>query len=294
MACTFTAAIAAAAGILPAEASTPASLGNPGDPNNPGGSLSATAKVDPNGNDILATVASLGANSPGSKAKSSCRWVRGQMSKVPEIATGETKSQFALIDADGTSRLLYGRLCGTTVTWFFIRQVTARQVAEMGRDQVRQRLPRPRAVFSPEANASSPAVVHLPLWFAVPDAQWIPVSATANMFGLSATVTATPTRLTLSPGDGSQAVSCTGPGPRWHAGMAEPIEQPKCSYRYQNASSIAPGGQSWSARLSIEWRVNWTATNGEAGEFDPMTTTSGYAIPVREIEAVEAATGRRS
>jgi hypothetical protein len=123
--------------------------------------------------------------------------------------------------------------------------------------------------------------------------QWQPVSATATVQGLSATVTATPTRLSLRTGDQPGGASCVGPGRLWSPGMAEPAVPPACSYTYQDASTVAPNGKNWPAQLSIRWHVSWTATNGAGADLDDLTTATGYAIPVREIQARETArTGR--
>jgi len=155
---------------------------------------------------------------------------------------------------------------------------------------VRDKLPVPRAVFSPDVTGQAArAVVHLPLWFAVTPGQWAPVSATASIPGLAATVTARPVWLAFEPGDGGAAVSCTGPGPRYRPGMPEPARPPDCSYTYRDASTTAPGGTTWPARLSIRWQVSWSATNGDSGSLGPLTTTAGYPVPVQEIQAIEAA-----
>jgi hypothetical protein len=266
---------------------------NAGNPN--GGPPTATGGADPEGGDIFASVRK--ANWKG-KGKGSCQLSAATIGEGKNLMPVAASSQLSMVETDGTKLTLYERRCGNEQagqgTWVWVPQLTARDVAGIGLDVVRRKLSRPRAAFAPAGTDASPAVVHYPLWFAVSDVQWSPVSGTATVAGLSATVTAGPTRLILDPGDGGNRVSCIGPGPQWHLGMAEPARPPACSYSYRNASSIAPNGRSWPVQLTIEWRVNWTATNGEAGDLGSITTTSGYAIPVREIEAVEAATGRRS
>jgi hypothetical protein len=178
------------------------------------------------------------------------------------------------------------RNCGGDETWIWVLRAEPRDLAAAGLDTVREKLPRPHAVFSPSV-LDAPAVVNLPQWFAVPAAQWRPVSGTAGVPGLSATVTATPRILSFDPGDGHRQVSCRGPGPRWRPGTPEPAQPPPCSYTYRDASSVAPGGRAWPARLSIHWDVTWTATNGDGGSLASLTTTQAYAIPVREVQAVE-------
>lgn len=292
------ASLLAVAGLHALVAPIPAAAGvHPGNPNG-GPPPLATAGADPAG-EIDALVRGGGAALRGGNGRSSCRWFPGSLASPVggflEVKPGEG---FRLGDAEdgGVVLALYGRLCGgeTAPTWVFVNVVSARQVANIGLDKVRDRLPKPDAMFSPDIRDSdSPAVVHLPLWFAVPDGQWQPISATATVAGLSATVKATPSGLTLAPGDGRGSVQCAGPGARWRPGAAEPVRPPACSYVYRDASTIAPNGETWSAQLAIHWNASWTATNGEGGDLGTLTTTTGYAIPVREIQGVETASAGR-
>lgn len=270
---------------------------NPGNPN--GGPPSATAGADPEGGDITALVQGGRSAARGGHGGSSCRWFRGDMGLHNEgYSKAGPGGGFALVDSESGRIVvaLYGRLCDgeTDPTWVFVETPTDRQVAEIALDQVRRRLPKPQAAFVPDVEEpSTPAVVHFPLWFAVPESQWGPVSATASVLGVSATVTATPTRLTFHAGDGGRAVSCAGPGPTWRVGMIEPARQPACSYVYRDVSTLAPNGHAWTSQLQILWRVTWTATNGAPGSLGTLTTANGFAIPVVEQQSVETAIAGR-
>jgi hypothetical protein len=167
-----------------------------------------------------------------------------------------------------------------------VRQASPRELADNAYETVRDRLPLPRGVFSPELGD---AVVHLPLWFAVPDGQWTPVAASASIPGLTAVVTATPVQLVFEAGDGSSPVACAGPGPKFRPGMREPASPPACSFTYRDASSVAPGGRAWPASLSIRWQVTWSASTGAGGSLGGLTTTAAYGVPVGEIQAIEQA-----
>ena len=281
-------AVAGLAGLV--EPPTAMAGANPGNPN--GGPPLATAGADPEGGDIVALVRG-GRATRSRDGRSSCRWFPGSLaSPAGGFLEVEPGGGLQLGDSadGGVVHALYGRICNgeTNPTWAFVPLVSARQVANIGFDQVRRLLPKPRAVFSPKISAtSSPAVAKLPLWFSVPRGQWRPVPATATRLGLSATVTAIPTRLTFEPGEGTASTGCVGPGVQWQPGMVEPVTPPPCSYMYRNASTVAPNHRNWSAQLSIVWQVAWTATNGESGDLGTLTTTTDYAIPVREIEAQE-------
>ena len=100
-------------------------------------------------------------------------------------------------EADGSTEALYLRHCtGQTDQWVWILQATAAQLATLAADAIRKDLPKPAAVFSPPATQE---VVHFPVWFAVPAGQWVPVSVTADVPGLAATVTATPASRSATP-----------------------------------------------------------------------------------------------
>jgi hypothetical protein len=269
---------------------------NPGNPN--GGPPVATAGADPEGGDISALVRSGTARTRSRDGKSACRWFRGSLGTPSQgFSEGGPGSGFELVDDQTGDPVvaLYGRSCGDETTWFFVTFQSARQLADIGFDEVRDRLPKPRGVFSPSLEGPGlQAVVNVPLWFAVPANQWKPVQATASRPGLSATVTATPVQLVFTPGGGKGAATCTGPGLQWSPEMAEPASPPACSYVYRDASTVAPNGRTWSGQLTMRWQVRWAATNGESGDLGTLETATGYEIPVGEVQAVETAPDRRS
>jgi hypothetical protein len=255
----------------------------------PGGGARATAGVDPELDEILSSVTGEQETYSGGVSSSGCTWKLGQPSKLPVgvVPLEEGFSPLEITEPDGTRRVLAGRDCGGAITWVWVRQSDPEELAQAGLDTVREKLPKPRAVFSPSLETST-AVVNLPQWFAVPTAQWTPVTGSASVLGLTATVTAEPTTLTWSPGDGHRPVTCSGPGPRWRSGMREPAKPPACSYTYRDASSVAPDRTAWRGRLSIHWRVTWAATDGAGGDLEGLTTSEAYDVRVREIQAVES------
>jgi hypothetical protein len=194
-------------------------------------------------------------------------------------------------EADGSRSRLYARICAGTIgewRWLRVPDVDAELLTTATGD-IRRRLPAPRGQFSPDVAAGAVgAVVNLPVWFAVPGGQWAAVTATAAALGAAVTLTATPTTLRFTPGDGGRAVSCAGPGPVYTPGSAVPAGgPPACSYTYRDASTVAANGRSWPASLTVAWDVTWRASNGESGVLDPLTTSSPVEVVVREIQALE-------
>lgn len=243
---------------------------------------SAAGKVDP----TLSQIESLAqvrvpAVKPrsGGGAPDPCSWQPGALYSYLQRLDQPSER----VDADGVKATLYARVCGPTdITYYWIRATpTAQQVAALAMDDARQRIPVPDGVFTPDLRTGRRVIVHAPLTFTV--RSWAPVTATASVGGVTATVTATPRVLRFDPGDGSPSVTCDAIIGR----TAQPAEG--CRYSYQNASSVAPNGTSWPARLQMTWAVDWTASTGDGGTLPDVTTASAYAVTVGEIQAVEQA-----
>jgi hypothetical protein len=191
-------------------------------------------------------------------------------------------------DAAGVVWTLYFRDCGTDRQWVWVPNLNAQQLAPLARDQVTRLLPKPDATFSPDflhRSLNPFTLVRIPTLFAVPAAQWVPVSAQAEVPGLSVTATATPTQLVFTPGEPDGAsVTCAGPGLIVRTEAEFPVTPPPCSYEYHHASSIAGG--TFAASLTMRWDITWTASTGEGGSLTPASTTVDIAVPVREVQAI--------
>jgi hypothetical protein len=190
--------------------------------------------------------------------------------------------------ADGVVWQLYFRDCGGQRQWVWIPNLSPQQLAPLARDQVTRLLPKPNATFSPDflhRTLNPFTLVRIPTLFAVPAAQWAPVSAQAQIPGLTVTATATPGRLVFTPGEpDGNTVTCVGPGVIVRSADEFPDNPPACSYEYQHASTIAGG--TFPATLTIEWDITWTSSTGTGGTLAPAATTVGVAVPVREVQAL--------
>lgn len=151
-------------------------------------------------------------------------------------------------------------------------------------------------VPEPEPETSPPlvrgdeyGVVGIPFFFAVPEAQWRPVSPTATDGAKFLTITATPSRLSFDPGDGSSAPSCDSAGRRVRtADQAKRAKELGCFHLYQVAAPAAGYG----AKLSILWKLDVTTNLDEKDYVNlvpaTMTTTTDIVVPIVEIQAVLA------
>lgn len=134
--------------------------------------------------------------------------------------------------------------------------------------------PRPRT--APPATVKQ--VVGIRTWMWVDPADWHPISATAAIPGLAATVTAQPTKVIWSMGDGS-TVTCDGPGTVYDPTKPDSEQHSDCSHTYQHDGT-------YDARATIVWGVTWTATNGAGGALGNVQRSTQFAITVEQRQAV--------
>jgi hypothetical protein len=128
-------------------------------------------------------------------------------------------------------------------------------------------------------------LVGLPEWFWVDAAGYATLQKTAGLAGLSATVTATPGPLIISPGDGGATFTCPGPGTPYNASAPAPSQQSDCTFLYTAPSAGQPGNV-FTVSISVTWTATWTGTGGTGGALAPITRTATIALPVAQAETV--------
>jgi len=127
-------------------------------------------------------------------------------------------------------------------------------------------------------------IVGLPTWMWVEPASWQPLTATAAIPGLSATVTAAPVRTRWDMGDDSDEVICEGPGVPFDFSRDETQQHTDCSHIYQWGSTDQPGG-TYTITGFIDWELHWTATNGAGGTLADTSRGTSIDVHAAEIEA---------
>ena len=134
--------------------------------------------------------------------------------------------------------------------------------------------------------------VNFPTFFWLDNAQWRPLSATANDGFKSVTATATPESATFGMGDGHQLV-CNGPGVPWHAG----VESSYCSYTYAASSVHRPqvgsdvNDRPYIVTATVTYQVAWTCSGACGGQNTGTVgavngPTSRSPLVVGEIQTV--------
>jgi hypothetical protein len=137
---------------------------------------------------------------------------------------------------------------------------------------------------SPGPAAEVAKVVNLPTWAWVPAADFAPLSATASLPGVSATVTATPYAVDWAWGDGSRS-RCTGAGTPYTAGAKDPARpSPDCGHTYRTTSADAPG-ERFSVAARTDWHVRWSGA-GQSGTLPDLSSSAGAAWRVEQIQSV--------
>ena len=125
-------------------------------------------------------------------------------------------------------------------------------------------------------------LVGVPVWFWVTEAE--PVSATAEVPGLSATLTATPVRFhgTATPSGERgrpESFECDGPGEAWVRGVHGGRDASDCSITFD-------WNDSYQVDATVDWELTWEASNGESGTLPEVERTSSFTIRVWEAQAV--------
>ena len=118
-------------------------------------------------------------------------------------------------------------------------------------------------------------LVGLRTWFWVGNAG--PVSATASIPGLSATVTARAVSTTFTSDDGA-AVTCEGGGAPYDKHRSGAAQDQTCTHVFQEAGDHV-------VTAATTWALDWTATNGVSGTLPDLVRTSQLTLPLRSAEA---------
>lgn len=135
------------------------------------------------------------------------------------------------------------------------------------------------AIALPEPHTSPdgvPQLTGLETWFWLDPDSWAPISARAELPGIWAEVTATPTEATWTPGDGGTPVTCAGPG-REHPGTEG--AETDCGHTYIDVGHHT-------LTVAVTYAVEWTSSTGAGATLDPIVVTAELPIDVEQRQAV--------
>ena len=141
--------------------------------------------------------------------------------------------------------------------------------------QARLRVAEPAVHLAPPGGGLHLAGVAV--WFWTDPAR--PMSATASIPGLSATVTAMPGPVRLDVDHGSDAHGCTRGGTPWDPGRSGRVQHSDCTHTFETAGRHG-------VDVSVDWQLAWTASNGTSGTLPTLRRTTHVDLTIREAQAV--------
>ncbi|WP_415954405.1 ATP/GTP-binding protein [Streptomyces sp. KLOTTS4A1] len=125
--------------------------------------------------------------------------------------------------------------------------------------------------------------VKVPMWLWVDPAPntFGPITTSATAGAVTVTATAKVSSIAWDLGDGSEPVTCNGPGTPYKTsyGMAT---SPDCGHRFTKASSDAAGG-TFTVTATATWTVDWEVVGG--GETGQLTEVFDSQVPVTVLES---------
>jgi hypothetical protein len=137
--------------------------------------------------------------------------------------------------------------------------------------------PRPH----PQTAPPSESFVNVPTWLWVSQSDWRPLSATASVGGVSATVTAEPVAMRWEMGNGD-TVTCSGPGLPYDESYEQAHSPGICAYTYDWRA-----GQSYVVSVRILYHAYWSSTTGQGGDFGTIPgPATAMDMPIHELIAV--------
>jgi hypothetical protein len=212
----------------------------------------------------------------------SCRWT--QFTGVDPV-TGRFTEDAVRRTRNKKSEVLYERLCGTSRTLHWIAEDVPKRVLHVAEDRASDLIPRLLMQTAPPIDKQ---VVTVGTWFWVPRPIWKPITVVASVptsvGPIVVAVTATPTHLIYSPGDGGDSTICEGPGRPWmpHLGDRATTD---CMHTYSRPSHVREKG-TFPARMSVQWRVTWKSNLGLSGRLPNTRLGIGRTARVLELQAL--------
>ncbi|MFI7018824.1 hypothetical protein [Streptomyces sp. NPDC050164] len=163
--------------------------------------------------------------------------------------------------------------------------ITSEMLAQLAYAEIR--VPSTNVELAPQNTTK----VNLPTWAWLDTAAFKPVSVTASVpvLGLSATTTAEPVSLKITPGtedavtypaSGECEIRDGQIGEPYAKGKAD--ETPPCGVKYLRSS----GGGSYKLQATTTWKISWTSTTGQGGDLPNGTFGADQDVVVQEIQVV--------
>jgi hypothetical protein len=194
---------------------------------------------------------------------------------------GLTPSPAAINPATGETAVIFYRTCGAIPQFVYVGPQTPADVAQFAYDEVASLVPDPQVAFSPPIDKM---IVNFETWLGITPSP--PITATASIPGLSATVTAQATDIEWATGSQIAGDTTTINCQPWGSTQSA---QTGCSWTpiYPSVAKVTgTTDQQYHGTVTIVWQVSWVATNGATGTLDELRTTTPIEMTVQEIQTI--------
>jgi hypothetical protein len=246
---------------------------------------SPPAAADASGGTIsgYAAVAALNGDGGSGGGESNCGpWAPASIADLTNQGY-PPDSEVTRISETGVTLTLYYRICGGERRFLWVAPISPQDVAAFARDQVTRQLPVPSPMFAPPPEAM---LVNLETWFGVEPIG--PITASASVPGLSVSVTATATGLTLSTGSQVRGDDDTINCRPWGS-IDFPADGCVWTPAYPSVEEVTgTDDYRYHANVAVTWSVTWRSSTGASGDLGELTTSTDALIAVREIQTVGA------
>ncbi len=137
---------------------------------------------------------------------------------------------------------------------------------------------------APFGDTDTPLITQLPTYLWVDPGVWQPRSATTPpVFGVTATVTATPSRVVFDNSAGDQVDCGANLGPPYDFTRSDDEQHSDCTLTFRHTSAV----EDWTLSSTIWWTVSYACSSGcGAGTLPPFVVRNTRPVRVAELQAV--------
>ena len=137
---------------------------------------------------------------------------------------------------------------------------------------------------APFGDDDAPLITQMPTYLWVDPAVWQPRSATTPpVFGVTATVTATPSRVVFDNSAGDQVDCGANLGPPYDFGRADDEQHSDCTLTFRHTSAV----QDWTLSSTVWWTVTYACSaQCGTGTLPPFVVRNTRPVRVAELQAV--------
>jgi hypothetical protein len=243
----------------------------------------------------FAAVTTGGNNTPNPNGSAQISvWVIGAVNGGVSTPTGVTCTPWTLFDGSpfgvpagdptvvgSQQQTVYFRVCGAITQYVFVGPHNPEDVAKVAYDKVASLVPHPEVGFSPPIDKM---IVNFETWLGVTPSA--PITASASIPGLSATVTARASGIEWDTGSrvagDTTMINCEPWGSTDSA-------QGGCAWTpaYPSVAKVTgTTDQRYHGTVTIVWQVTWAASNGASGALGDLRTTTPVAMGVQEVQTI--------